>query len=278
MSSYVEDVHEAADYIRQNGAETIDIAVILGTGLGHLADQLFSGGAETATSIPYADIPGKHSSTLPFHDGKLIIGDVNGLRVALCQGRIHLYEGYTAREICLLTYVLSQLGARSLIITNAAGALNPDFNPGDVMLIRDHINLTGHNPVVGQNDDLGSRFTDMSDAYSKDLAALVKQAGQQQGVREGVYAGVLGPTLETSAERRMIRSFGADAVGMSTVLEVIAANQTGMQVLGLSAITNMALGDEHQQADTVEEILHQAEIAGRKIAVLIRAILESKPR
>ncbi|MEC9243639.1 MAG: purine-nucleoside phosphorylase [Pseudomonadota bacterium] len=247
------------------------IAIMLGSGLGQLADRV-----EDAVTIPYGEVEGFPVSTAPGHKGAFVIGNLEGLRVIMMQGRLHLYEGWSPRDIALAVYLLKRLGAQTLIVTNAAGSLNPDYDPGDVMLIEDHMNFTGLNPLVGPNDDeIGLRFPDMSRAYDPDLLELTRKAADAAGiaVRQGIYAGVLGPSLETSAERRYYRASGSDAVGMSTVTEVIAAGHASLPVIGLSAITNKATGGPDQQPDTIEEVFANAEIAGRKIEAILAKLL-----
>ncbi|MFT4636178.1 MAG: purine-nucleoside phosphorylase [Arenicella sp.] len=267
MSILTESVATAVSSIHKQFANSIDCAIILGSGLSELSLD----GFETVARIDYTDIDGLPIATAPSHKGEISIVSNGTVTIALCAGRHHLYEGYSAQEVTTLVYTLAQLGANELIITNAAGALNPDFRPGDVMIIEDHINFTGHNPIRGQDNSFGGMFADMSKAYNpkRVIQAAAAAKKHQVNVHTGVYIGVLGPSLETSAERRMMRSFGADAVGMSTVLESIAANHCGMQVLGLSAITNLALGDEHQQADTIEEVLENAAIAGQAMKKIL---------
>ncbi|WP_367718839.1 purine-nucleoside phosphorylase [Nitratireductor sp. GISD-1A_MAKvit] len=247
------------------------IAIMLGSGLGQLADRV-----EDAVTIPYGEVEGFPVSTAPGHKGAFVIGNLEGQRVVMMQGRLHLYEGWAPRDIALAVYLLKRLGAETLIVTNAAGSLNPDYDPGDVMLIEDHMNFTGLNPLVGPNDDeIGLRFPDMSRAYDPDLLAMAKKAADAAGiaVRQGIYAGVLGPSLETSAERRYYRASGSDAVGMSTVTEVIAAGHASLPVIGLSAITNKATGGPDQQPDTIEEVFANAEIAGGKIEAILAELL-----
>lgn len=245
----------------------VETALILGSGLGDLARSVTD-----ATTIPYAEITGFPTSTAPGHAGQLILGTLHGTRVALMRGRLHLYEGWSARDIALPVYLLGALGARRLIVTNAAGALNAEYAPGEVMLIEDHLNFTGANPLTGPNDDdLGPRFPDLSRAYDPALRAAARAAAAAAGIplRQGIYAGIAGPSLETSAERRWLRASGADAVGMSTVIEVIAAAHIGLPVLGLSAISNAATGGPDQAPDTIEDVLAHAAVAGRGIAALI---------
>ncbi len=263
----VQRVARARASIEKRLGEPVEIALILGSGLGDLAAAV-----EKAVAIPYADIAGMPVSTAPGHAGELVLGQLFGRRVALMKGRLHLYEGWAARDVALPVYLMRALGAERLIVTNAAGALNPEFRPGEVMLIEDHLNLTGANPLTGPDEPaLGPRFPDMSRAYDPDARAEAIAAAARAGIplRRGIYAGIAGPSLETSAERRWLRSTGADAVGMSTVVEVIAAVHAGMRVLGLSAITNAATGGPEQQPDTIEEVLAQAAIAGRDIARLL---------
>lgn len=271
MNSLVDSVTAATQSINHHYAGAIDCAIILGSGLSNLTLD----GFEKIADIDYSDIDGLPKATAPSHIGKISIISNGSSTIALCAGRHHLYEGYTAQQVTTLTYTLSQLGTKQLIITNAAGALNPDFKPGDVMVIEDHINFTGHNPVRGQNEHFGVLFPDMSNAYNTEYIKRAQAAADKHQVKchSGVYIGVLGPSLETSAERRMMRSFGADSVGMSTVLETIAANHCGMQVLGFSAITNLALGDKDQQPDTIEHVLENAAVAGQGIKKILNEML-----
>jgi purine-nucleoside phosphorylase len=249
----------------------IEVGLVLGSGLGWLAEAV-----EDARVLPYATIPGFPVSTAPGHAGELVAGRLFGRRVAVLRGRLHLYEGWTAQEVALGVRLVAGLGATRLALTNAAGALNPEFAPGDAMLIEDHLNFTGQNPLTGPNDPaLGLRFPDMSRAYDPEFRRLALVAAQAAGVtlRRGVYAGVAGPSLETSAERRFLRAAGGDAVGMSTVLEVIAAVHAGMRVLGLSAITNSATGGPEQAPDTIEVVLAVAAEAGRRIEAVLERLL-----
>jgi purine-nucleoside phosphorylase len=271
MSTLLESVNNAAKSIRQRFSKPIDCAIILGSGLSNLHLD----GFEQVDSIGYNDIEGLPQTTAPTHKGELRLVSNGHKTIALCAGRHHLYEGYNSHQVTTLVYTLAAIGVKTLIITNAAGALNPSFRPGDVMLIEDHINFTGQNPVRGQDESLGILFPDMSQAYNAELLKHATAAASKFSVKchSGIYIGVMGPSLETSAERRMMRGFGADAVGMSTVLESIAANHCGMKVLGLSAITNLALGGEDQQADTIEEVLKNAEIAGKGMKKILNEIL-----
>jgi purine-nucleoside phosphorylase len=250
--------------------EPPEIALILGSGLGALADEV-----EGAVAVPYAEA-GLPEATAPGHPGRLIFGRLHGRQVIVMQGRLHLYEGWSPQEIAFAVRLLARAGAETLVVTNAAGALNPKFRPGEVMLIEDHLNFTGANPLTGPNDErIGLRFPDMSQAYDPALRAAAVKVAEATGMRlrRGIYAGIAGPSLETSAERRFLRAAGGDAVGMSTVIEVIAAVHAGMRVLGLSAITNAAQGGPDQGADTIEDVLANAEIAGDEMAVLLEQLL-----
>lgn len=257
--------------IRATGGRDVAFGLILGSGLGALADRV----AVDAT-IPYAAIDGFARATAPGHQGRLLFGTWAGKHVAVLQGRLHLYEGWSAADIALPVYVLKRLGARAVILTNAAGALNPDLRPGEVMLIEDHINLTGTSPLIGPNSDsLGPRWVDLSRAYDRGLREAALAAAQASGValRRGVYVAIRGPEFETSAERRFMRAVGGDAVGASTVHEVIAANHCGLPVLGLSAITNEAAGGPDQPPDNAEQIMDMARECGGKIATLLGPLL-----
>lgn len=216
------------------------VGLVLGSGLGAVVDAM-----KVARTIPYGEVPGFPQSTVEGHEGELVLGELAGAPVACMRGRVHLYEGYAPQEVVFPTRVLVRLGASSLIVTNAAGAVNPDWNEREIMLITDHLNLTGQNPLLGPNDEaLGPRFPDMSDAYDLEYREVAREVAEEQGLqlREGVYAGLLGPSYETPAEVRMLGVLGADAVGMSTVLEVVAARHMGARVLGLSCISNKAAG------------------------------------
>lgn len=231
---------EAAAYLTAQTSIKPEIGLILGSGLGVLGDHLTE-----VTTIPYASIPHFPVSTVEGHAGELMIGYLNGRPVVLMRGRFHMYEGYGPELTSFPVRVMQSLGVAKLIVTNAAGGINTGYDPGDLMLITDHINLTGRNPLIGANDDrFGVRFPDMSEAYSRKFRAIAQETAQASGfsLREGVYVGVLGPSYETPAEIRMMRTLGADAVGMSTVAEVIAARHCGIEVLGISCISNMASG------------------------------------
>jgi purine-nucleoside phosphorylase len=245
----------------------IDAAVVLGTGLGGVADAV-----ENPTVIPYGEIDSFPRSTVESHAGRLVVGTIAGRRVAVMQGRFHFYEGWQADDIKLPIYLFKRLGARSVILTNAAGGLNPAFAPGDIMMITDHINFIGINPLRGENDEkIGPRFPDMSNAHDRGLLDAARKVARDanQPIREGVYVAVIGPSLETNAERRFLRLAGGDAVGMSTVPETIAANHCGLKVLAFSIITNVATGAPDQKPDTLDEIVRVGAIGGGKLAALL---------
>lgn len=237
----------AADFIRSRYPHALATAVVLGSGLGAFAEELAN-----AVRIPYADIPGFAQSTVEGHAGQLVIGDIGGISIAVQQGRFHFYEGYDMEAVMLPVRTFGRLGIKNLILTNAAGSLNPDMTPGSLMLISDHINCFGTNPLRGKNDErFGPRFPDMSEAYDRDFQQIAEaeahaMANEGDGATDffhrGIYCGLSGPTYETPAEVRMYRLLGADAVGMSTVPETIAARHMGIRVLGISCITNFAAG------------------------------------
>jgi len=246
------------------------VGVVLGSGLGAFADTL-----ESPTVIPYTDIPGWPQSTAAGHAGKLVVGDIDGLPIAVLAGRAHLYEGYTPQQVVHGIRTLAGFGIESIILTNAAGGVNPSYGPGQLVLISDHINLLGQNPLTGPNDDaLGPRFPDMSEAYSKRYRRIARDAGTEMGLDlpEGVYAAVPGPSYETPAEIRYLRAIGADLVGMSTALETIAANHIGMKVLGISCVTNYAAGVTDQKLDH-KEVLEVGERVKGTMVELMRRVL-----
>lgn len=264
-------VQEAVGFIRARVQRQPVIGVILGSGLGALADAL-----QDRVVIPFGEIPHFPPATVPGHAGRLVLGDLESLSVAVLQGRVHLYEGYSAAEAAFPAWVLGFLGIRNLIVTNAAGAVNLSFKPGDLMLITDHINLTGANPLAGLHDEaLGPRFPDMSEAYDRTLRETALAAGAEKEItlRQGIYAGVMGPSYETPAEIRMLRLLGADAVGMSTIPEVIAAAHMGIPVLGISCITNMAAGILPGKL-THKEVMDAADRAGERLRTLVREVIK----
>ncbi|TJY44407.1 purine-nucleoside phosphorylase [Cohnella pontilimi] len=263
-------IEETADYIASRTNIRPEIGLILGSGLGVLGDDL-----DDSVTIPYADIPHFPVSTVEGHAGELVLGRLQGRQVALMRGRFHMYEGYEAERTALPIRVMKALGVKTLLVTNAAGGVNLDYEPGDLMVISDHLNLTGRNPLVGPNDNaLGVRFPDMSEAYSKRLREVTRTAASELGfqTKEGVYAGLLGPNYETPAEIRMLRTLGADAVGMSTVAEVIAARHSGLEVLGISCISNMAAGILDQPLSH-EEVMETSEKVKERFISLVLAVL-----
>ncbi len=242
----------AADYIQNQGVQAVEIGLILGSGLGELADEI-----EDRVVIAYEEIPNFPVSTVEGHAGQLVYGSLGGKKVLALQGRFHFYEGYSMGEVTFPVRVMSMLGAHSLIVTNAAGGVNEDFEPGDLMMITDHINFTGTSPLIGPNDEAyGPRFPDLSQAYDREYQTLIeKSAGELElPLKQGVYMGFTGPTYETPAEVRMTRTLGGDAVGMSTVSEVIVARHAGLRVAGISCITNLAagMGAELNHEDVIE--------------------------
>jgi purine-nucleoside phosphorylase len=264
-------IDDAAAAVRARFATTPDVAIILGTGLGALASDI-----DTSVAIEYGDIPGFPLSTVESHAGRLLCGTLGGKTVVAMQGRFHKYEGYSLQTVTFPVRVLHALGARTLVVSNACGGLNPLWSAGDVMLIADHINLLGDSPLIGPNDDrLGPRFPDLSEPYDARLRALTRDVAAERRItlREGVYVAVTGPNLETRAEYRFLRNIGADVVGMSTVPEVVVAIHAGMRVLGLSIITDMCLPDALEPA-TVEKIIAVANRAEPNLSALVRGVLE----
>ncbi|WP_241154423.1 purine-nucleoside phosphorylase [Staphylospora marina] len=257
---------EAARHITGRISVRPKIGLILGSGLGVLAEEL-----EGAVRIPYGDIPHFPVSTVEGHAGELVIGTLEGKPVVVMSGRFHLYEGHDPAKAAFPIRVMKEIGVETVLVTNAAGGVNESFEPGDLMIINDHINLMFRNPLIGPNDDeLGPRFPDMSTAYDPELRKLARNVAEAEGIaiREGVYAAVLGPSYETPAEIRMIRKIGGDAVGMSTVPEVLVARHAGIRVLGISCISNMAAGILPQPL-THEEVM---ETTGRVKATFIRLV------
>jgi purine-nucleoside phosphorylase len=265
-----EAVERAAAVIRARWPARPDVAVILGTGLGGLGRDI-----AVEAEVPYADIPGFPLSTVESHAGRLLLGRLEGRAVAAMSGRFHRYEGYSARQVAFPVWVLRALGAETLLVSNACGGMHPLWAPGDLMLIADHINLLGDNPLVGPNDDaLGPRFPDMSQPYDAELRDVARRVAQERGItlREGVYVAVTGPNLETRAEYRFLRAIGADVVGMSTIPEVIAARHCGMRVLGVSIITDACLPDALEPVN-IERIIQTATRAEPNLTALFRGVL-----
>lgn len=267
----VDMVREAAAYIEQESGKSPEIGMILGSGLGILGNEV-----EDAVIIPYEDIPHFPRSTVEGHAGQLVLGTLEGRSVLVMQGRFHYYEGYDMDAVTFPVRVMKILGIEDMLVTNAAGGCNPEFKPGDLMLISDHIKFFSNSPLRGANVDLfGPRFNDMSDAYSLELRKKAKAVGAGLGfdLAEGVYAFMSGPSFETPAEIRMLQLLGADAVGMSTVPEVITAVHAGMRVLGISCITNMAAGILDQPLNH-EEVMETGAMVRDTFAALIRGILK----
>lgn len=264
-------VTEAVNHIKSKTSHRPDIGLILGSGLGNYADEI-----SDSVYIPYEEIPNFPKSTVKSHAGRLVIGYSGGQCVCAMQGRVHFYEGYSMEEVTFPVRVMKELGCRSVIITNASGGINRQYHIGDFMLISDHINFMGTNPLVGSNhESWGVRFPDMTDGYCKDLMKLAEHVAREinQPVRKGIYIGVTGPSFETPAEIRFFERIGADAVGMSTVPEVIVANHMGMKVLGISCITNMAAGILNQKI-TSQEVIDTARRVRPDFTRLITGILQ----
>jgi purine-nucleoside phosphorylase len=267
----LETIEAAADVVRARFDVAPDVAIVLGTGLGGLASEI-----DVAASVHYADIPGFPLSTVESHAGRLLCGTLGGKTVIAMQGRFHRYEGYSLGQVTFPVRVLRALGAPTLVVSNACGGMRADWAPGDLMLISDHINLLGDNPLVGENDDrLGARFPDMSAPYDAELRALARNVARASGIelREGVYVAVAGPNLETRAEYGMLRALGADVVGMSTVPEVIVAVHAGMRVLGISIITDQCVPETLVPAE-LATIIATAGRAEPKLTSLVRGVLE----
>lgn len=271
MLQLSEKVNETVNYIYTKTEYKPETAIVLGSGLGQLGEKL-----QQVCIIPYKELPFWKSSTAPGHSGRLLFGLLGGTPIVCMQGRLHYYEGYTMEEITYPIRVMARLGIKNLLLSNAAGGINTDFLPGDLMLITDHINFLGRNPLMGPNEaDFGVRFCDMSYAYHPELRQIALQAAQELGQRlqQGVYVAATGPSYETPAEIRMFRMCGASAVGMSTVPEVIVANHCGLRVLGISCITNMAAGVLNQPL-TEQEVLETGEKSGAAFQALMTRIVE----
>jgi purine-nucleoside phosphorylase len=262
------DALEAA--VRARSDLVPSVGIVLGSGLGGLADDLAG-----PVAIPFAELPGWPAASAPGHAGRFLLGRISGVPVALLQGRLHLYEGHPAGLVVEPVLLMGRLGADVIVLTNAAGGLHVEWPPGTLMVVADHLNLTGHNPLLGPNDEaLGPRFPDMVDAWDPPLRALLHRAGALEGIplEEGIYAGLLGPNYETPAEVRMLQGLGADAVGMSTVLEAIAARWAGQRVCGISLVTNPGAGLTGEPL-VHEEVLAAATEAGPRLAQVIRRFL-----
>lgn len=266
----IEKIKKAASYIQKVNIKA-DIALVLGSGLGEMVAEI-----NEPEIIPYEEIPNFPVSTVEGHVGQLLIGKLQGKNIIVMQGRFHYYEGYNMAQVTMPVRVMKLLGVKKLIVTNAAGGVNRNFNPGELMLIADHINLLGTNPLIGKNlDELGPRFPDMSQAYNLKLIELGENVAKNKGIilRKGIYAAMTGPSFETPAEIRYLEKIGADAVGMSTVPEVIVANHIGMDVLGISCITNMAAGILPQPLSH-EEVIETTAKVKDKFVDLLKGIVE----
>ncbi|WP_027482129.1 purine-nucleoside phosphorylase [Deinococcus pimensis] len=270
MTAY-DDVQAARDFIRARAADfQPEVSLTLGSGLGGLADEL-----ENAVRIPYAEIPNFPVSTAPGHAGTLVLGELGGRRVVAFQGRVHYYEGYTMQQVVFPVRVAHALGARTFVITSACGGLRSDWTAGDIMLHRDYINFAGDNPLIGPNDTrFGERFPVMYDAYDPELRGLTQRLARSHdiGLRDGVYVAISGPTYASRAELMMFRALGADAIGMSTVPEVIAARHLGARVLGLSTVTDLAIPERNEHADE-QEVIRVAQGSAARLAGLVRDVV-----
>jgi purine-nucleoside phosphorylase len=270
MPDLYERILEAAAAVKAKWAGTPTVGIVLGTGLGKLADEITN-----RTEINYDTLPHFPRSTAPSHMGRLVCGTLGGKTVVAMEGRFHLYEGYKARDVTFPVRVMKALGCHTLIASNACGGMNPQYAKGDIMLIEDHINLLGDNPLIGPNDDrLGDRFPDMCFAYDRDLLAIAKRVAidMKLNVQQGVYVAVTGPNLETRAEYRFLRTIGADVVGMSTVPEVIVGVHGKMRCLGLSVVTDLCLPDSLQPV-SLPEIIHVANEAEPKLRELVKRVV-----
>lgn len=270
MDKIFQNIQDSANYIKSRSTHEPSIAIILGSGLGSLAEEITE-----SVAIPYEQIPHFPVSTVEGHAGQLVVGKLSGQTVIAMQGRFHYYEGYPMQDVTYAIRVMKQLGVEKLIVTNAAGAVNKSFVPGDLMLISDHINLSGNNPLIGKNlDKFGPRFPDLSNAYNLSLQEIAKDVAKQEKIdlKQGVYVFLSGPTYETPAEIRMIRMLGGDAVGMSTAPEVIVAVHSGIEVVGISCLTNMAAGILEQPLNH-EEVIETSERVKAKFSTFVKSLL-----
>lgn len=271
MLNIRQQLDETIPFIRNHTSAQPDTGIILGTGLGGLAKEI-----QIETVLDYREIPHFPVSTVETHAGKLLFGKLNGRSIVAMQGRFHYYEGYSMKQITFPVRVMKELGVKVLLISNACGGMNPTFRAGDIMIMEDHINLLGDNPLIGPNDEkLGPRFPDMSQPYSRRLIELAEKVALEKGIKlqRGVYVAVAGPNLETRAEYRFLRLIGADAVGMSTVPECIVANHAAMEVLGLSVITDECFPDALKPAK-IEEIIKTAAEAEPKLTYIMKTVVE----
>ena len=262
---------ETVSFLKNNDPKfSPEVAIVLGSGLGNLLDQM-----DILHCLPYKEIPHFCDSTAEGHEGKLIFGTLNGVNVMAMKGRFHFYEGYNAKQITYPIRIFSLLGVKKLILSNASGGIHPSHQPGDIMLISDHINLFFENPLIGPNEpEFGTRFPDMSDAYNADWREKVKKVASRKGIKlhEGIYLGSKGPSFESAAEIQMMKKMGADAVGMSTIPEVLVARHSGLKVLALSCITNLATGVA-KGAHSLEEVYRKAAEASKNMSELVTQVL-----
>lgn len=271
MKDYLTKIKEAAAFIRNLSPAKPSIGLILGSGLGGLADEI-----QNPVRIPYQEIPHFPVSTVAGHDGNLVLGELEGKQVIALQGRFHFYEGYTMQEVTFPVRVFQALKVETMIVTNACGGINPDLYPGALMFITDHINFTGTNPLIGENfEDLGPRFPDMSHAYDAELRELGKKVAKDIDLEvfEGIYTATAGPYYFSRAELGMVRNFGSDTIGMSTVPEVIVAQHAGIKCLGISAVTDMAIPETHKSVSHAE-VMEMARLTRPKFIRLVREILK----
>ena len=272
MSELINKINETLKVIRNYTKDEFPVGIILGTGLGALVKEI-----KIEHQIDYADLPHFPLSTVESHHGKLILGTINGQKVVAMQGRFHYYEGYTMKQITYPVRVMKFLGVKTLLVSNACGGMNPDYRKGDLMLMVDHINLLGDNPLIGKNEDeLGPRFPDMSEAYSSELIMLAEKVAKENKIKvhKGVYVAVPGPNLETKAEYKFLRNIGADVVGMSTIPENIIANHMGIKVMGISIITDECFPDTLKPVN-VEEIISVAMKAEPKMTLIMKEVIKS---
>lgn len=268
--TYLDKIKEAERFIKSKITKPIEIGLILGSGLGELADEI-----EHPVIIDYCDIPHFPVSSIVGHKGRLVIGTLEGQQVLMMQGRVHFYEGYTMKEITFPIRVMKYLGISSLIVTNACGGINSNYYSGALMIINDHINLMGTNPLIGKHiTDFGERFPDMLKAYDPEFIKWINEIAIENKIEvfNGVYAAVTGPNFETGAELKMLAVLGADTVGMSTVPEILVAHQMGIKALGISAITDMAIGENPEEI-THEDVMKMANIIKPKLKILVKSFL-----
>ena len=274
VQTMLKKIQETADFLTSKMTTPPKIGMVTGTGLGNLTDSI-----EVEFRLPFEEIPNFPRSTIMGHKGTLVFGRLANKSILAMEGRFHIYEGYSLQEVTFPIRVMSKLGINYLLISSAAGGLNPRFEPSDVMIVTDHINLTGRNPLIGPNlDEFGPRFPDMSKVYDHDLINLSRKKALETGIflREGVYVGLTGPSLETPAETRLLRMVGADAVGMSTVSEAIVGVHCGLKIMAIVAITNVNLPDCMKEI-SIEEVIATAEKAGSTLALLWEKIIDSLP-